>query len=358
MRRNGDAVLFYASKKAQLPFVSVRPVGDNYDVIAPTVKAKKVYKDLQVKQYHSTGSGPKLEPEEEDLLHALRLYSYGDPNTPSQNYPDIFMTRTLSYADMYKELMQKYRLGSHVMLKVFGPVPEFDDNIKYGDVVIIPSNKMGKASLAMVKDALDTAKGLLDKKGLGRLISGRFRITKLTDGSAASYQYGHGITNLDISGLRRGNAVTSIIHEMGHKFDDENQLRTPIEKKWNEVVRAGNSYTSNHGIKRGDVLTLDPKSYKRFKDIELLVTGVDRGGIKASYTKNGNLYTITIPYHTLDRKSVRRQDGSPLEPSNTNPWFPTKYATASPVEFFAENFLTYVMDEASPEVTAWMESLK
>ena len=338
-RHNGDRRGFYTSEKNMLPFVTVTPSGNDYIVISLTSVGTKTAKLLQQKDYMAQRGYAPLSDEETSMWEAVRNYMMMYTSDGIQDFPSLFDYTEVDRVGLYKLLMNKHRIGPAVLEPRFGPMPEFDDNVQYGDVSIIPTEGMNAKSLSLVKSTLDDAKTALAKYGFSKLISGKFRIGKLNKNVCALYQYGSALTTLSMPMLRKGNAVKSIIHEMGHKYEDQMGLENTIIQKWNEIAKAGNSYTSSPVIHVGDQLTFPTPTDKSMNGIVMNVASIVRNGVKLKYETDDSFYSVTAPWGMFDDDGrVTYANGDPIEMTDRNPWFPTKYSTTDPHEFFAENF--------------------
>jgi len=357
-RSNGDRRGFYTSEKNMLPFVTVTPSGNDYIVISLTSVGTKTAKLLQQKDYMAQRGYAPLSDEETSMWEAVRNYMMMYTSDGIQDFPSLFDYTEVDRVGLYKLLMNKHRIGPAVLEPRFGPMPEFDDNVQYGDVSIIPTEGMNAKSLSLVKSTLDDAKTALAKYGFSKLISGKFRIGKLNKNVCALYQYGSALTTLSMPMLRKGNAVKSIIHEMGHKYEDQMGLENTIIQKWNEIAKAGNSYTSSPVIHVGDQLTFPTPTDKSMNGIVMNVASIVRNGVKLKYETDDSFYSVTAPWGMFDDDGrVTYANGDPIEMTDRNPWFPTKYSTTDPHEFFAENFLYYIRGKGSDEFAEWMNTL-
>jgi hypothetical protein len=353
-RSNGENRAYYASKKAQLPFVMVMVNGEVFHTIELTKAGKAAYEAIAVKRYNANRGGEPVTPEEDEFRQMISKYVLGiaDDFTPYQ--PD-FKVQQHDRTSLFKSLMNTYRIPPSTLTTHYGDMPEFDDNIQHGDTVIIPSPNMGAKSLQLVKQSIDGIDAALKPFGLHQLVAGNYRITKLT-GAAANYHYGKGLVSLDIAGLRKGSAHESLIHELGHKWDDVVNLGEVIIKKFNELRSKGHRFTGTPKLETGQVLNiLKPPKYT---GIDYTITRVSSDGVVASYQIDGERGTVTIPLRMIQMSSdVVNADGSAIEMINGDDWFITAYAETSHRELFAELFVEYIQGRSAPEVSEWFSSL-
>ena len=339
VRRNGDRIGYYTSKKNMIPFVTVTPDGNDYIVVGLTSTGTKQIKLLQQKDYMAQQGYAPLTDDEDAIWTAARNYMMMYSLIGVTDYPNIFDYTKTDRAGVFKLLMNKYRISTSLLTSHYGNIPDFDDNIQYGDVTIIPTEGMNAKSLSLVKSTLDDAKAALSKYGFSDLISGKFRIGKLNKNVGALYQYGSALTTLSMPMLRKGTAVNSILHEMGHKYEDQMGLGNTIIQKWNEIAKAGNSYTSSPVIHVGDQLTFPTPTDKSMNGIVMNVVSIARNGIKLQHEADDRIYSVTASWGMFDDEGrATHANGDPIEMTDRNPWFPTKYSTTDPHEFFAENF--------------------
>jgi len=349
-RNNGDNVVtYYATKKALFPYVMVISGNDIYETIAITKVGVAIYKTIAMKRYHEG----EISDDEEDIRKTMGAYRLGI-DYDFKKYPDYFVVKQHDRAGLFKELMNKFRIGLPTLISKYGPVPDFDDTVQYGDVSIIPSPNMNKNSWALTKQTLDNLKVALSPYGFDHLVSGKFRVAKLSNRVAATYQYKSNITTLSLPQLRKAAGVQSLIHEMGHKWDDMSNLSKTINDKWVELLADGHSFSSSNDLSKGDTISFTAQKYKKYHGIVFTVVRVAYNGVISVTTEDS---TGKIPPDMLLDGDPVDIEGNPIIATSDDPWFPTAYSYTNPSEFFAEIFRVWITGDVSDEVDAWLKSL-
>lgn len=361
-RNNGDKVGYYANKKARYPFVMVVPVNDNRFIIVSITKAGvKQYEELMRRDYYAKrGQADPLGPSEEDLRHAFINYSLaGDASF--NKYPEYFVEEDVNRVGLFKSLINKHRVGPNVLKSNFGDVPEMGDDKQYGDVTLMMAGSTTKANINKMKKGLDELKAELESVGLSGLVSGRFRVASFGGRKAlATYQYGSQITTLDPRGFGRGSSTSSLVHEMGHKWEDTAGLENEIVKKFMEVREAGHDFRGRPDLDKGDQIVLSGDQFKKYHGYTFAIVGFKASGImvKGINPKKNMEMSGTMPPDMFINGGVEMADGGgPVPVLDGDDWFPSNYSTTDHHEFFAENFMRYVDGTANAAVKEWMDGL-
>lgn len=352
VQRNGDAVAFQ-TKRRGMPFILVIPKGeDRYMTVRPKENAKQVYKVFNDSRYRNTGN---LTPA---VIHAwedgVRHFVIGSAKHDYERRSDIFEVRELNKADLYKFLTLDNRIGPEIFVKYFGDIPEVDSGINVGGAKLQFPDDASKKTIELAKDLIGKLHGYLDPVGLSDIVDGPYRFLKSTSNVVGTYNPKLGIVTVSIPLLRKNQGDRTLIHEMGHKWDDQRDLGNTIEKKFSELREAGERY---------DVIWPDhlrvgtPVSYDG-----------DRKDLKGSYTISRISMSEQVFYVEHDflggylkvpfAAALQFNYGSePIKLEPVSKWFPTSYSESKPSEWFAENFVDYVTGDMDPEVREWFDSL-
>jgi hypothetical protein len=361
-RRNGENIGYYTSKKTRHPLVMVVPVNnDRYFVISITKAGIEEFKELSEQEYYArNGSADPLSPSQEDLKRVFMGYAMAMDGSFNK-YPEYFNEHEVDLAGLFKILMNTYRIGPQYLKPNFGDVPDADDDEKYGDVTLMMTDGLSAASLKKMKQGLDATKEALSRVNLGSLVAGKFRVASLGGRKAlATYQYGSSITTLDPRGFGKGTAVTTLIHELGHKWEDTAGLENNILTKWNEIAKAGHNFTGRPAIEVGDEILLSGAQFKKYHGYVFTIKSASSKGyaVAGINTNVNKTLSGTMPLDMFINGGAEMADGSgEIQIVDGDPWFPSRYSTTDHHEFFAENFMRYVAGTASDEVTEWMNSL-
>lgn len=361
-RNNGDRVGYYANKKANYPFVMVVPVNDNRFIIVSITRAGiKQYEELMKRDYYSrSGRAEPLQPSERDLKQEFMAYSLASDGSFNK-YPEYFVEEDVDRSGLFKSLVNKHRISTDILGIHFGEVPDMDDDERHGDAIIMMAGSTTKANVNKLKKGLDELKVELQQVGLDSLVSGKFRVASFKGRkAAATYQYGSGITNLDPRGFGKGIYLQSLVHEMGHKWEDVSGLENEIVKKFMEVRGSGHTFSGKPDLDLGDHIVLSGQQFKKYHGYIFTIVGFKSSGImiKGINPKKNMEMSGTMPPDMFIRGGVEMADGSGDVPIvGGDVWFPSNYSTTDHHEFFAENFMRYVDGTASDEVREWMDTL-
>lgn len=355
-RTNGDNRGYYSSKKTSSPFVAVYPSENNFKIVSIT---KAGIQDYEILQRQQRQYDYDLSASEEKSLYAFRHYNLLI-DFDFEKSPEYFTVLNTDLAGLFKSLMTTHRISPALLVPTYGEMPSMDDDEQFGDVTIMLAGTISKSNLKKIKMALTELKKHLALFSLESLVEGKFRIAKCSGNAVATYQYGSSITTVCPTLVKRTMALPSLIHEMGHKWEDMAGIKNVVDKKYQEMQKAGNRFTSVPDVDIGDEIVVISPAYKRlhgyvFKVVKINDNSVDARGYNA---KINATVEIDIPMDTLfSSNAFTRLNGSPISPKTSNEWFPTQYSTVNAREFFAENFMNYVAGTASDEVREWMNSL-
>lgn len=342
-----NSVAFYATKSGP-PIAIVVQDGEHYYGVMAKSGFKKMYQALMMANIYEKPSDDEL-----SLLDAAKHYLSGRDFDYDQ-FPDVFVVTPFDFNGMYKYLMNDVGVPLNVMVSRYGPLPDFDDNEVYRGVTIIPSSNMSKNSWSLVKELIDKLTDTMHKFGFSHLMEGRLRIAKLSQGVAATYQYNSKIMTISLPMLRKPEGIRSLIHEMGHKWDDLSNLDQTISKKFVEVREKGHGYKFHNPLEIGEQFRIAKSASRKYSKYVFTVVGITHKGLQAA-TDGG---TITIPFDMITTgKTLLDLDGNLLDITSDDPWFPTKYSATNHKEFFAELFLFWIFGQASEEASEWLKSL-
>ena len=367
-RGNGDNVGYYANKKARHPFVMVVPVNDNrFIIVAITRAGVKAYAELAERDYYAQrGQQDPLQPSEKDAKTVFMEYALVMDGSYNK-FPGYFTEEDVDRNGLFQSLMNKHRIAPNTISVHWGEMPDMDSDEIFGDITINTPPNVTKRVMDSIKNTLEEVKETLRGVQLDSLISGKFRVAPLT-GANATYAYGSGLTTLAPKGFGRGTANMTLVHEMGHKWDDVCNLDQVIIDKWNEVAKEGHNFTSTPALEPGDRFEMVGDQWKKYHGYVFEINKIDymdKAGrtMEPKYvgvgvnTKKNTQMDISIPLRVFTAGGFQMHGGDEIPIENVNEWFPTKYSTSSPKEFFAENFMRYATGEANDLVTAWMDSL-
>lgn len=368
VRANGDNYTFSANKKSDSTFCSVYPKGNGrYDVVTLAKGAKK-YTSEVIAARVSYAHDPNIYTEAHKFIYDGLLRFRLGIDYDFSKAPQVFQVQNVDLPGLHRA-MEKVGIDRTNTASLFGEVSQEEDAdfVQYRGAKLYFASKPTRQTFDLVTNAIDELYTLLNKHNLGHLVDGVYRIGKVSGKTAGYYHYSDHSITLDLPLLRKGAAIPVLVHELGHKWDGTTNMSDIIRAQYIGLAKAGHTFKGEANFNTGDEVIIKAGAPKTMTNVPLKVllpADARRAGYSMEPGKIALVNTATervsIAHLSFfaNPDAVTMADGSPVPFTNSDPWFPTKYATTKPEEFFAELFVQYIYDRLDGEPLEWMEGLK
>jgi hypothetical protein len=406
--RTGPAGVGFTNKAIELQFSilydreKATPENSNTPVLFVKPKLFKV-KSLRLELYRQN----KLdEMREVAQAIALLVLPARDPSEYMDFYTDpryFTFAKFNSVAEFFNFCQTKNIMGEQTFKSAFGFVPQNTQDaggaqhVKLGDIDLWFTETARASTQQNVIQIVTLAKKYLEKRYLGKLLSGTIQVVALKANTTAMYDLNSHNIQLNSSYLAKdGASLFAIIHELAHHFHHDNDRKQEIDHdiraKYLDLKRTDkfeyakiddaplfdvihdlinvdgaqivyNGKSSKH-FKRGEPVEVQMNTLvqlKRDKGIEYQNVKLMANNSNASFTVNlaylfsSNRFIFKIPEkhdQTFDISAMDRQHWE--EDYSSEQWFFTKYAEKNHEEFFAELFAAHLLGKTKGKPDEWM----
>ncbi len=346
--KRDDSIILKTSKSyTAVPFLII--IG-NERLVSITPVGRKRVKWLFNEARHRF-----LDDEESDEMDIITSYIDGE-NREYDDYPEFFDVENVDRATLYNRLWKKFRISPFTIRKMY---PDFEEEaiegITYRNATIIADEKVSKRTISLAKKEIDDLHDLLDRFGLSWLAEVRFMLSH-NSGKLGHYSFSEDYVMLSIGGLRKKTALSTLVHELGHRWENKKNLSSIIKQKWNELSELRSGSNKIVGVEVGDTIYSD--NHRALSGRSLTVTAVSDEKVNIDFhDDNGKRYFTELPIAWFDHGMVRNMNGDIIGVEKASEWFPTEYSKTNPHEFFAENFVQWIYGRSGEEVSKWFENL-
>lgn len=367
--------LFISNKFSESVKLIVLKNDNNFQIFTPNEKYKELLKNIKNGGYNNEENWNKIKPYLTDYMNFRNnIHSF------ILKYPDFFNNKQVNLNQLYSYIKQNFLLDDISFKKLYGALPDHGnepDNINnlsenkfiYGKTIVYFPEGSSEKTKNLIKSVIDKFHSILDSKQMGFLIEGNvFFKKKIPKGLAGYCEMSSGNIVVGIENLKDKDSLTTLIHELGHRFEIKIGKEIVINK-YKELKEQGNSYFRKVRFEEyiGDTFinTSNNPVYKDYRDIDFKLIKITDGYALLRFNKNGielnrsiSLNSL-VPHTTTENGSIwyNKTRNEPISNESKNKWFVSPYSEKNYSEWFAELFVDYIKGKTDEEVNNWFKSI-
>lgn len=381
-RAESTQICYYQTKKSPLPFIIVcsnDPLRTANDYIIYKVNTTQFETEYKANRQAQMNYDDSFDEGLRTLYIGVFKRDVAVIKSLAHKYPWLIKIFNIaSKPQLYKTLVDKMSMKLIEFQTVFGEIDQTsmeESGVKFHNTFVLFPDSMRedrrKSNIAM----LEKADVVLNKAGFGYLLEeGRILFKPLTRKVAGLYYAGPPSEIWIDSAIKWDKwAFRTIIHELGHKLEQEFFTKTDLAKVVQQY--SGAFYAKNSKV---PARAVDPLITTRGTTIEYL-------GRKRKYKENSPYQVTHIPGDprpkTTEISKVRLTStkspfyifGSPSAFANeewkvegqkqerpdfikSDSWFPTEYSKTNPSEWFCDLFSYHLLGLTEGEPKEWLDS--